>query len=121
MTGMAWTQGRIRDTCMVDNRLDLSNFRSTSFANSVFSSCNMRMANFQDSDLRGATFRGCDLTGVQFSGSRMDGARFVDCVLDEVNGVASMAGALVATGDLVALAYSLANALGIQVSDDETY
>nr|WP_226931506.1 pentapeptide repeat-containing protein [Parafrankia sp. CH37] len=119
MTGVAWTNGRLRDVIFRDCRLDLTRFRSTTAANVLFEGCNLKQADFQDADLRGVTFEDCDLTSAQFSGAKMDGARLLDCVLVGVNGVTSMAGAGVASRDMVALAYSLAGALGITVLDEE--
>jgi hypothetical protein len=48
----------------------------------------------------------------------MDGTRLLNCVLVGVNGVMSMAGAAVASRDMVALAYSLAGAVGITVLEE---
>lgn len=119
MTGISWTGGRLRDVTFRDCRLDLAGFRSTSAANVLFEGSNLKQADFQGADLRGVTFENCDLTGAQFSGADMNGTRLLNCVLVGVNGATSMAGAAVASRDMVALAYSLAGALGITVLDED--
>ncbi len=45
----------------------------------------------------------------------MAGTRFTNCVLAGIGGVTSFDGAIVASGDLAGLAYSLAAALGIRI------
>jgi uncharacterized protein YjbI with pentapeptide repeats len=118
MTGTGWTGGRLRDVIFHDCRLDLANFRSSTMSSTSFENCNLKQADFQEADLRGATFDGCDLTGANFSKANMEGARLANCVLVAVNGVTSMSGASVASRDLVALAYSLAGALNINVVEE---
>ena len=107
---MTWCSGTVG--------LDLAVFRGTSTSRVMFSGCRLTQADFADADLTGVTFEDCDLTGVQFSGAKMAGARLRNCVLAGVNGVESMRGAHVSSHDLAALAWSLAGALGITVTED---
>ncbi len=74
-------------------------------------------ADFQNADLTGARFVNCDLTGAQFSHAKMTGTRLTGCVLAHLGGVSSLAGATVSGADLVALTYTLAGALGINIED----
>jgi len=48
----------------------------------------------------------------------MEGTRFSGCTLDALNGVTSMKGSIIKSRDCMALAYSLAGALGIRIEDD---
>jgi uncharacterized protein YjbI with pentapeptide repeats len=115
MTGFALSNGMVRDTAFTDCRVDLSNWRFTDFEAVRFSGCNLTGADFTHADLSGARFVGCDLTGAQFHQATMDGTRFKGCTLIDVDGVASFRGAIVHEGDLLALSYTLAGALGIRV------
>jgi len=45
----------------------------------------------------------------------MDGTRFRACTLLDLDGVTSFRGAVVHEGDLLALSYTLAHALGIRI------
>ncbi|WP_242606961.1 pentapeptide repeat-containing protein [Protofrankia symbiont of Coriaria ruscifolia] len=117
MTGLGWVGGRLRDVTVDDCRLDLANFRGTKMTRTIFSGCNLKQADFQNADISGVIFEDCDLTGVTFSGANMEGTRIIDSALVGIRGVDSMRGAAVASRDLVALAYSLARALDINIID----
>jgi uncharacterized protein YjbI with pentapeptide repeats len=117
MTGLSWAGGSVRETALRSCRMDLASFRFTTFKHAVFTDCRLTQADFTAADLRGARFERCDLSGAQFSQAQMTGTRFAGCTLDGINGVASMRGAIVAGADALALAYSLASALGISIED----
>jgi uncharacterized protein YjbI with pentapeptide repeats len=117
MTGLSWAGGGVRETVLSSCRMDLVSFRFTVFKHTVFTDCRLSQADFTGADLRGARFEGCDLSGAQFSGAQMTGTRFAGCTLDGISGVTSMRGAIVTGADALALAYSLASALGISIED----
>jgi hypothetical protein len=117
MTGLSWVQGSLREARFEGCRMDLASFRFSVMKNVVFSGCKLMQADFQEADLRGARFERCDLTAAQFSKAQMDGARFSDCVLDGLGGVISLRGSVVTSRDALALAYTLASALGITIED----
>jgi uncharacterized protein YjbI with pentapeptide repeats len=117
MTGLSWAGGGVRETVFSSCRMDLVSFRFATFKHAVFTDCRLSQAEFSSADLRGARFERCDLSGAQFSGAQMTGTRFADCTLDGINGVTSMRGAIVFRADALALAYSLASALGISIED----
>jgi uncharacterized protein YjbI with pentapeptide repeats len=117
MTGVHWVNGTLCDVTMSGCRADLSSFRFTDFHHVAFDDCNLTGADFQNADLSGVRFTDCDLSGVQFSQAKMAGTRFTGCVLSGIGGVTSMDGAIVASGDLVALSHTLASALGIRIED----
>jgi uncharacterized protein YjbI with pentapeptide repeats len=118
MTGLSWLDNHLREVSIDGCRMDLSSFRASTFDNVVFSDCRMGQADFVDADLRGARFDTCDLSGAQFSGARMTGTRFARCDLTGIAGVTSMRGAFITSTDAVALAATLAGALGITLEDD---
>ena len=115
LTGLHWTDGVLRDVALTDSRADLAVFRFTRFDGVVFDRCNLSRADFQNADLSGVRFTGCDLTGAQFSQAKMEGTRFAGCELDGIGGVTSFRGATVTGNDLLALAHTLAAALGITI------
>ncbi|NJC73585.1 pentapeptide repeat-containing protein [Planosporangium thailandense] len=119
MTGFTWADGSLRDVVFDECRLDLSGWRFTDFHAVAFTGCNLARADFYRADLSGARFVGCDLTGAQFSQATMKGTRFVNCTLAGIGGLTSWDGAVVQGQDLIALAYELAGALGIGISDED--
>jgi uncharacterized protein YjbI with pentapeptide repeats len=119
MTGLQWGGGALRDVAFVECRADLSVFRFTGFQHVVFEDCNLTRADFQNADLTGARFLRCDLTGAQFSHAKLAGTRFRNCVLTGLGGITSFAGAILADQDLIALSYTLAAGLGIELDDGD--
>ncbi|MEV6525711.1 pentapeptide repeat-containing protein [Longispora sp. NPDC051575] len=116
-TGLQWIDGVLQDVALTECRFDLCTFRFSKFKDVVFTDCNLSRADFTNADLRGARFAGCDLTGAQFHNALMDGTVFSRCDLAELGGVTSFAGARVEGQDLVALSYTLADALGIVITE----
>lgn len=119
MTGVHWVNGSLRDVTFSQCRLDLASFRFSNFRHVVFEGCNLSRADFTNADLGGVRFTDCDLTGAQFSHAKLPGTRFVNCSLAGIGGVTSLAGAIVARADLIALSYTLAGALGIRIEDED--
>lgn len=117
MTGLQWIDGSLRDVTVARCRADLASFRFTRLHTVTFTGCNLSRADFQNAELNGVRFVDCDLSGAQFSQARTVGTRFVGCDLSGIGGATSLAGAVVATGDLATLAYTLAAALGITIED----
>ncbi|GGN50761.1 hypothetical protein FHR83_009010 [Actinoplanes campanulatus] len=115
MTGLACNGAVLRDVTFTDCKLDLTNWRAARLDAVTFAGCNLSGADFTGADLRGAHFTDCDLTGAQFSGATMRGARFQHCDLSGIGGITSWQGAIIHPGDLPALSYTLAGALGIIV------
>jgi uncharacterized protein YjbI with pentapeptide repeats len=116
MTGSSWAECTFRDTVIEECRADLATFRFARFRRTVFRACNLQGADFQDADLRGVAFEGCNLREARFAGAQLAKARFTDCDLLGIHGVTSFSGAVIDSGDLQALAYSLAGALGITIN-----
>jgi uncharacterized protein YjbI with pentapeptide repeats len=117
MTGMAWADGILREVTFADCRMDMAAFRFTTFKHVVFSDCKLMQADFHEADLREARFERCDLSGAQFLNAQMEGTHLSDCALDGAGGVTSFRGATVSSTDVLGLAYTLANALGIRIED----
>jgi len=119
MTGFAWLSGGLRDVTLDDCRIDLASFAASKLSDVVFTGCRLNQADFGEADLSGARFERCDLTQAQFAGARMAGTRLLGCDLTGIGGITSLRGAIVASADALALAFTLASALGIAIEDDE--
>ena len=119
MTGFQWTKGILRDVAFDECRLDLSTFRFSELTDVVFTGCNLFRADFTNADLSRARFVDCDLSGAQFSHATLTGTRFTRCELVDIDGVTSMRGAVVEGHNLVALAHTLATALGITIDAED--
>jgi uncharacterized protein YjbI with pentapeptide repeats len=118
MTGLTWLDGGFRDVTFDGCRMDMVSFRQSTLKDVVFTDCRLSQADFGDADLRSARFVDCDLGGAQFSGAQMAGARLLRCELTGISGVTSLRGAIVTSADAMALAFTLAGALGIVIEDD---
>ncbi|HEY6737375.1 MAG TPA: pentapeptide repeat-containing protein [Actinopolymorphaceae bacterium] len=119
-TGLRWTEGTLRDVVFDKCKLDLSAFHETKFERVRFEGCNLAQADFMDADLSGGVeFVDCDLSQARFSQARMNGAVLTHCVLDGIEGVTSLRGAVIDPMDLLSLSYTLAQALGIVIAADD--
>jgi uncharacterized protein YjbI with pentapeptide repeats len=119
MTGFQWINGALRDVAFQDCRLDLSTFRFSKLTDVVFTDCNLTRADFTNADLSRARFVNCVLAGAQFSHANVGGTRFTRCELVDIDGVTSLRGAILEGHNLIALAHTLATALGITIETDD--
>ncbi|QSB14689.1 pentapeptide repeat-containing protein [Natronosporangium hydrolyticum] len=119
ITGLQLHDGVLRDVLVTDCRADLTSWRFSSFTHVRFERCLLARADFSYARLGGVEFVDCDLTGAQFSHAEMTGARFRRCELAGIGGVTSFAGVTMSGQDLLALSYTLAGALGIELADDD--
>ncbi len=119
LTGLQFINGGLRDVSFEHCRLDLATFRFCTLTDVVFSDCNMARVDFTNADLSRARFVDCVLAGAQFSHANLSGTRFTRCELVDIDGVTSLRGAVVEGHNLVALAHTLATALGITIESDD--
>jgi uncharacterized protein YjbI with pentapeptide repeats len=115
MTGFHWINGALRDVAFQDCRLDLSTFRFSKLTDVVFTECNLTRADFTNADLSRARFVDCLLPGVQFAHANLSGTRFTRCELVDIDSATSLRGAVLEGHNLIALAHTLATALGITI------
>src|SRR5947207_135501 len=78
-----------------------------------------RDMDFLDLDLTGRTARSVELEGCHLKATDLSGSRVTRCELVDIDGVTSMRGAVVEGHNLVALAHTLATALGITIDAED--
>src|SRR5690606_29533096 len=105
----------VKDVTFTGCRLDLASFRFCRLRHVVFDDCRLTGVDFTNTGFDNVRFSGCDLTGVRLHHATMADTRFQDCQLSDLTGVAALAGATVASTDLLPLTFSLAANLGITV------
>lgn len=99
-------------------KLDSVNFRGARLDEVRFDKCVLRDVDFADAQLTGCAFGGSDLTRTDFSRVRMDRTDLRDAQLGIIIDSQSLRGAIISSGQLVALAPALAETMGLVVSDD---
>lgn len=107
----------IRDLAVRGGRADELSLRFAACQRVSFTDVDLRGLDAYEADLTGASFTGCDLTGAQFGHARCTGAVFRNCTLLGLQGVAALAGAGIASADLMALSHLFAQALDIRILD----
>jgi len=100
-------------------KLDSVNFRASEFTDVAFEDCVLRDVDWTGSKLTGVRFPGSALQRVRFGKTTMDRADFRGATrLDFADGYESLRGAVIDSGQVVAMAPMLAAALGVTVEDD---
>jgi len=99
-------------------KLDSVNFRDTELTEVTFEDCELIDVDFGGATLTRAAFRGSRLARADMVRATMDAADLRGAELGIIIGPDSLRGAVVSTGQLVALAPVLAETMGITVSDD---
>jgi uncharacterized protein YjbI with pentapeptide repeats len=99
-------------------KLDSVNFRATRLHDVRFEHCVLRDVDFADAELTGCTFAGSQLVRADLSRARLDRTDLRGAELGLIIDAQSLRGAIVSSGQLVALAPVLAATLGLVVSDD---
>jgi uncharacterized protein YjbI with pentapeptide repeats len=99
-------------------KLDSVNFRGSRLTSVRFDKCVLRDVDFRDAELTECTFSGSDLTRTDFGRTRMDRTDLRDAELGVIIDAQSLRGAIISSGQLVALAPAIAESIGIVVRDD---
>lgn len=101
-----------------DCKLDLANFSGSQLKKVRFENCLLYNVDFTNVLFDGVTFMGCELEKTNFSNARVKGLDLRSSRLSEVIGSASLKGALVTYDQLLELAPSLAQDIGLVIKDD---
>jgi uncharacterized protein YjbI with pentapeptide repeats len=99
-------------------KLDSVNFRAATLTEVTFDHCVLRDVDFADAELTRCSFPGSGLTRTDLSRVQMDRTDLRGADLGIKIDSQSLRGAIISTGQLVALAPVLAETMGVIVSDD---
>jgi uncharacterized protein YjbI with pentapeptide repeats len=99
-------------------KLDSVNFRGARLTSVIFDKCVLRDVDFADAELTECSFPGSDLVRTDFSRVRMDRTDLRSAELGIIVDQQSLRGAIVSSGQLVALAPVLAQSMGLIVTDE---
>lgn len=116
LTGTVLATCRIKDTVISDSVIDLGNVRFADLRRVRFEQCRLTGADFSSATLTDVVFADCDLTEAEFSNARMTDVGLERCELVRLVGIAGLAGATIGREDLLQVADSLADALGIRIA-----
>lgn len=109
----------LRRVAFRDCKLDAVNFRTATLLDVDFERCVLSDVDFGGATLRKVRFQGCRLTGADFSKATLERVDLRGSELGIERGYESLAGAVIDSTQLVALAPDLANHLGIAVRDSD--
>lgn len=114
-TGLDLSESVLKHVTFRDCKLDLAGFRFAHATDVAFRDCALIGADLTGAELTRVTFERCDLTGADLSAARLEEVDLRTSTLESLRGVGALRGATVDATQLVALAPSLATALGIVV------
>lgn len=118
LTGLFWNEGMLRDVVLHDCRIDLASFGTTRLEQVVFERCLLTQTEFQEAKLRSVRFVDCDLTEADLTLAQFTECEMRGCTLDGVRAAERLNGVAMPWPDVLALAGTMADALGIRVLPD---
>jgi uncharacterized protein YjbI with pentapeptide repeats len=118
LAGAELYDARLQRVTFRDCKLDAVNLRGASLTDVSFERCMLGEADFGRASLRSVRFDGCRLAGVDFSEVSFEEVDLRGSELEIARGYDSLGGAIVSTGQLIALAPGLAARIGMVVRDE---
>jgi len=122
MSGLTWSGATVQQAELTDCTADLAVLRGATLSQVRFDSCRLSEADFGSAVLDRVVFRECDLRRAEFHNAHVKAAWLIDCVLDDVRGLAALRGATIAFSDpldALALVGPMAAALGIGLAEPQ--
>jgi uncharacterized protein YjbI with pentapeptide repeats len=117
LTGLSWTEGRFQDVHFEGCRVDLATFAATRFDRVTFDDCVMTQCDLQGIGADSLRFLACAMADSDVTGARLRRTELRGCDLSQLRGLASLRGAGLEWTDLVGMAATFADALGVRVLD----
>ena len=117
LRGLTWTAGLVRDAQLQDVSGHDVSFRFSTLRRVAFRDCQLPALDLTETVLDDVLFERCVLRGAQFHRARVKSLRIEGCDLSGTSGVEGLAGASIHPDDALALAPSMATALGIRLED----
>jgi uncharacterized protein YjbI with pentapeptide repeats len=119
LTGIAITNGVLRDVTIESSRVDLASFAGCRLERVSFIDCVLIQTDFLEAQLDAVRFTDCDLGEVDLRGARLRRCELRGCRLDGLQGVTQLRGVALPWPDLLGAAELFAQALGIEVLQDD--
>ncbi len=114
-TGVDLSEAELRDVAFADCRLDLASFRFATLARVAFRDCRLDEADLHGATLSSVWFERCQLNGANLQAASFSRCELRECNLEQIEGVASLAGVRMTWPDVVSIADRLADAIGIAI------
>jgi uncharacterized protein YjbI with pentapeptide repeats len=116
LAGAAVYDAQLRRVLVNESKADSVNLRGTRLQDVSFVGCTLTHVDFAGATLIDVSFAGCEILGATFDNAHLKNVDFRQAhALEISSGYASLKGARITTSQLVGLAPSLANVLGILV------
>ncbi len=117
LTGINLAEAQIEQVSFRDCKLDYANFRHSAIKHVSFEDCVLIGADFQGASLDSTRFSGCRLAEADFSKARLARVDLRGSELALAGSVLGLGGAIIDPSQLMELARTLAQELGIAVED----
>jgi uncharacterized protein YjbI with pentapeptide repeats len=117
-SGLQLQTSQLKDITFVGCKIDIANFRFSKLINVCFTDCVLNEADFYGAALTDVQFQNCSLVQTVFSGSKLQRVDLRSSTISSILGIDSLAGAIIDSAQLVAIAPLLASAFKITVKDD---
>jgi uncharacterized protein YjbI with pentapeptide repeats len=119
LRGVTWVNGVLQDVVLEGVIGDEVSLRFSTLRRVTLRDCTLPGLDLTEAKLDDVRLERCSLPGAQFNSARVKGLRIEGCDLSGASGAAALAGASIHPDDLLTLAPSLAEAIGMTVSADE--
>jgi uncharacterized protein YjbI with pentapeptide repeats len=117
LTGLSFAEARIEEVSFKGCKLDYANFRHSTIAQVSFEDCVLTGADFQGASIDATLFSHCQLAEADFSKAELSLVDLRGSELALAGSVLGLRGAIIDPLQLMELARSLAQELGINVED----
>jgi uncharacterized protein YjbI with pentapeptide repeats len=117
LTGLSFAEARIEEVSFKACKLDYANFRHSEIEQVSFEDCVLNGADFQGASITATRFAGCQLVEADFSKAALSLVDLRGCELALAGSVLGLRGAIIDPLQLMELAATLAQELGITVED----
>jgi len=118
LRGVTWVNGVLQDVILDGLTGEEVSLRFSTLRRVTLRDCRLPGLDLTEVTLDDVRLERCTLPGAQFNGTRVKSLRIEGCDLSGATGVAALAGASIHPDDLLALAPSLAEAVGMSVTAD---
>jgi len=115
LTGLQLPEGSFKDVVFEDCRLNLANFRNTTFERCIFRSCDLNEADFAAAKCVNVLFEDCQLIQTDFSNLSSTRLEFNGVSLSDIKGVGGLKGATLSQQNVAEIAPLLAGLLEMKV------